>query len=267
MKNYLVIFLSVLLLASCTGYERVLKSNDVNYKLKKANEYFEKKKYSQANQLYESLIPVMKNTRNYEPLYYRYAYSFFHLKDYLSASYHFKNFYDFFPSSKDAEECEFLYGYSLFKESPKSSLDQTYTIKAVEALQSFINIHPNSKKIEQANKIILECRAKLENKDAAAAKLYYNIGQYKASSVAYKMISRNYLNSEKNDYYQFMILKSWYNYAKASVKKKQEERFATAIEAYKELVDTYPKSQYLREAKEYYTQADNNIKKIRNEHK
>ncbi|MEZ5018315.1 MAG: outer membrane protein assembly factor BamD [Flavipsychrobacter sp.] len=267
MKNYLVVFMSLLLLASCTGYERVLKSNDVNYKLKKANEYFEKKKYSQANQLYESLIPVMKQTRNYEPLYYRYAYTFYYLKDYLSASYHFKNFFDFFPSSKDAEECEFLYGYCLYKESPKSSLDQTYTIKAVEALQSFINVHPQSKKVSEASKIISDCRTKLETKDAAAAKLYYNIGQYKASGVAYQMVTRNYLSSTKIDYYQYMIVKSWFNYAKASVKSKQEERFATAIEAYKELVDTYPKSQYLREAEEYNTQAENYIKKIRDEHK
>ncbi len=268
MKNYSAIFLlGLILLASCSGYERVLKSNDVNYKLKKANEYFDKKKYSQANQLYESLIPVMKNTRNYEPLYYRYAYSFYHLKDYLSASYHFKNFIDFFPSSTDAEECEFLYAYSLYKESPKYSLDQTYTIKSVEALQSFINVHPTSKRVKQANDIIIECRSKLEKKDAAAAKLYYNIGQYKASGVAYKMVTRNYLNSSNADYYQFMIVKSWYNYAKASVKSKQEERYATAIEEYKELVASYPKSKHLSEAEEYFTQADNNIKKLRNEHK
>lgn len=81
------------------------------------------------------------------------------------------------------------------------------------------------------------------------------------------MVTRNYLSSTKIDYYQYMIVKSWFNYAKASVKSKQEERFATAIEAYKELVDTYPKSQYLREAEEYNTQAENYIKKIRDEHK
>ncbi len=267
MRKYLITFLVLTLLSACSGYEQVLKSNDVNYKLKKANEYYENKKYMQANALYESLIPVMKNTRNYEPLYYRYAYTFYNMKDYLSASYHFKNFVDFFPTSKDAEECEFLHAFCLYKEAPAPSLDQTYTIKAVGALQAFINTHPNSKRVKQATDIIDACREKLEIKDANAAKLYYDIGHYKASGVAYKMVGRNYPESEKGDYYQLMIIKSWYQYAKNSIAKKQEERYATAIEAYKEFMENYPNSKHSNEAKEYLTLANNHINKLRNEHK
>lgn len=266
-RKYLITVLILTLLSACSGYEQVLKSNDVNYKLKKANEYYDSKKYMQANALYESLIPVMKNTRNYEPLYYRYAFTFYNMKDYISASYHFKNFVDFFPTSKDAEECEFLHAFCLYKEAPAASLDQTYTIKAVGALQAFINTHPNSKRVKQAVQIIDDCRAKLETKDANAAKLYYNIGQYKASGVAYKMVTRNYPESDQADYYQLMIVKSWYNYARQSISTKQEERYATAVDAFKEFADTYPNSKYLNEAKEYQTLANNHINKLRNEHK
>lgn len=266
-KSYLIIFLCTLLLAACSGYERVLKSNDVNYKLEKANEFYNKKQYAQANTIYESLIPVMKNTRNYEPLYYRYAYSFYYMKDYLSASYHFKNFTEFFQNSKDAEECEYMHAICLYKLSPKPSLEQTYTIKALEALQSYINTHPESKRVDEANKYIDEARKKLEEKEAKAADLYYNIGQYKAASIAYKNVLRDYPESAHADRYQYMVLKSWYNYAKVSIAEKQEERYATTLNAYQELVDNYPKSTYLRDAERIYTQADNNIKKIRNEHK
>lgn len=267
MRKYLFAFLVLTLLSACSGYEQVLKSNDVNYKLKKANEYYDSKKYMQANALYESLIPVMKNTRNYEPLYYRYAFTFYNMKDYISASYHFKNFVDFFPTSKDAEECEFLHAFCLYKDAPAPSLDQTYTIKAVGALQAFINTYPTSKYAKQANTIIEDCRKKLETKDASAAKLYYNIGQYKASGVAYKMVNRNYPESTNGDYYQLMIIKSWYNYAKQSIASKQEERYATAIDAYNEFVANYPNSTHMNEAKEYLTLANNHINKLRNEHK
>lgn len=264
--NLLLIFIAIVTLSACSGYEKALKSKDVNYKLAKANEYYDKKKYQHANQLYENLLPVMKNTRNYEPLYYKYAYSFYYMKDYLSASYHFKNFTDFFPSSKDADECEFMYGLCLYKMSPKPSLDPTNTVKAMDALQSYINTHPNSKRIDEANKYIVESRSKLEAKEADAAKLYYNIGQYKAAGISYKNVMRDYPESASTDYYQYMIVKSWYLYAKSSVREKQEERYAVALNAYKELVDGYPKSKYLRDAEKYYTLADNNVKKIRNEH-
>ncbi len=267
LSHYFLVFIAIVCLSACGGFERTLKSKDVNYKLTKANEYYDKKKYAHANQLYEVLLPVMKNTRNYEPLYYKYAFSFYYMKDYLSASYHFKNFVDFFPSSKDAEECEYMYGLCLFKESPKPSLDPTNTVKAMEALQAYINAHPNSKRVDDANKYIEECRKKLEDKEAAAAKLYYNIGQYKAAGISYKSVMRDYPESLNADYYQFMIVKSWYQYAKSSIKEKQEERYATALNAYKEFIDGYPKSKYIRDAEKIYTLADNNVKKIRNEHK
>lgn len=263
----LLLLLFLVSFAACNSYERVLKSNDVNYKLTRANQYYDKKQYAQAIAVYENIIPVMKNTKNYEPMYYRYAWAYYNLKDYLSASYHFRNFVDFFPNSKDAEEMEYMHALALYKLSPKPSLEQTNTAKAIEAMQSFINTHPGSSRLADANKIIAEGRQKLEAKDADAAKLYYNIGHYKAASVAYKNVLRNYPESAMSDFYQYMIVRSWYQYARASVVAKQEERYASAVEAYKQLVDTYPKSAYLREAEKVFTQADNNIKKIRNEHK
>src|SRR5690606_31549710 len=152
-QKYFIVLICMLLTA-CSGYEKARKSNDVNYKLSKANEYYDKKKYQQANTLYYDLIPVMKNTKNYEPLYYRYAYSFWYMKDYISSSYHFKNFVDFFPNSKDAEEMEYMSAVSLFKMSPAPPLAPTNTVKALEAMQSFINTHPESKRLAEANKYV-----------------------------------------------------------------------------------------------------------------
>lgn len=265
-KNYWFAVICISLLSACSGYEKVMKSDDINYKLTKANEYFDKKYYQKANSVYESLLPVMKGTKSFEALYFRYAYSAYYLKDYLSASYHFKNFIDYFPSGKDAEEAEYMHAVSLYKMSPKSSLEQTNTIKAMEALQSYINTHPESKRLTEANKLMDEMRLKLETKEATAARLYYNISQYKAASVAYKSVLQNYPESPNSDFYQFMIIKSLYKYADASYANKQEERFASSVTAYNELKDNYPNSKYISEAEKYFKQANDNINKIRNEH-
>ncbi len=265
MRSIQLIFtgLVLLLLASCSKYEKVLKSSDVNYKLTKANEYYEKKEYHKASQIYQGILPMVKGTRNFEPMYYRYAWSYYHMKDYLSASYHFKNFVDFFPTSKDAEECQYMQAVSLYKMSPKYTLEQTNTIKAVEAMQAYINMNPDSKRLSEANNYIDEARKKLEQKEAAAAHLYYNIGQYKAAGVAYKSVLRNFPESPTAEYYHYMIVKALYYYARQSVEDKQEERYANAISAYNDFKEEYPNSQYLRDAEAFHARADNSIKKLR----
>lgn len=264
--RFLIFGLFLVLLSACSGYEKVLKSDDISYKLTKANEYYDKKQYQKANALYESLLQVLKGTKNFEPLYFRYAYSSYYLKDYLSASYHFKNFVDYFPSSKDAEEAEFMHAVSLYKMSPKASLEQTNTIKALEAMQSYINTHPGSKRLAEANLMMDAMRRKLETKDASAAQLYYNISQYKAAGIAFQSVLQNYPESASADFYEYMIVKSLFNYAKASVASKQEERYANAISAYNELKENHSQSKYVDEAEKYYLQANSQIEKLRNEH-
>lgn len=259
--------LVLLFLSSCNGYERLLKSTDVNKKLAKANEYYDKKQYMKANQLYESLMPVIKHTKNYEPLYYRYAYSYYNMKDYASASYHFKNFTEIFPTSKDAEEAEFMHGLSLYKSSPKYNLDPTATTRSIGALQTFVSNHPNSTRVKDANGYIDELRSKLEKKDAESAKLYLNIGQYRAASVAYASVMENYPESDKIDEYQYWIVKSLYLYARESVKGKQEERYVNAMNAFQTLKEEFPRSPYVAEGTKYFLLAETNLKKIQNEHK
>lgn len=266
-RNLLYLFALCVSLFSCRGFEKIRKSSDVNFKLTKANEYYEKKDYVHANVLYKELMPVMKSTRNYEAMFYKYAYTYYYMKDYVLASYYFKDFTDYFPTSPYAEECEFMSAACLYKFAPKYSLDQTNTMKAAEALNNFIVKYPTSPRVAEANKYIDESKGKLEQKQADAARLYYNISQYQAASVTYKNIMRNYPESKATDQYLFMIMKSMYKYAKASVPAKQEERYVSALSAYRELKDAYPQSTYMAEAEKLYAETNNNLNKIRNEHK
>lgn len=251
------------LLGSCSSFDKALKSNDVNYKLTKANEYFDKKQYQRANELYATLVPVMRGTRNFEPLYFRYAYSYYNLKDYLSASFHFKNFADQFPTSRDADEAEFLQAVSLYKMAPKASLEQVNTVKAMEALQNYLNSHPKTTRAAEINGYLDAGRKKLEEKEASAAKLYFNMGQHKAAAISYQAVLREYPESPAADYYQYMVVRSLYNYARRSVPEKQEERYGNALAASRELSDLYPTSPYVKEAAPLAALATSGIQQLR----
>ena len=249
MKQSILLFFAMLtLFCSCqSNFEKIQKSKDFAYKLTKADEYYDKKQYTKANSLYEELLTVYKGTKNFENIYYKYAYTFYNNKDYLAASYHFKNFADLFPKSPKSEECEFLNSLCLYNISPEYTLDQSNTVKSIGELQTFVNTHPESKHVKEANNLIDESRAKLEVKDTYGADLYYKIGEYRAASIAYEQIMRKYPDSKRADYYEYMKLKSSYVYAKNSIIEKKEERLALVNTYYNDFVRKYPKSQYRSE--------------------
>jgi outer membrane protein assembly factor BamD len=267
--SFVFIALLVLFLGSCkSAHEKILASKDVNYKLTKANEYYDQKQYYKSNQIYEALIPVMRGAKNYEEMYYRYCYSFYYQNDYLSASYQFKNFVEFFPKSSKADECEFKYATCLYKLSPAYSKDQSSTYKSIEALQTYINTHPGSPNLTLANNYMDIARAKIETKDAKAAQLYFDMSEYKSACIAYKSLIQTYPESKVSDQYQLMLIRSYFKYAELSIEEKQEERYVDAINAYNDMAQYTPNSLFLKEAQTYYNSAQKNIKTIRsNEHK
>src|ERR1700733_11486964 len=100
MRLFSLLFAIALVSFSCTSeFGKILKSTDYDYKLKKADEYFAKKKYRNAEQLYIELFPVFKGTEKFEELYYKYAYCSYNQKNYLDAENLFKGFLDVFPNS------------------------------------------------------------------------------------------------------------------------------------------------------------------------
>ncbi|MBU3675945.1 MAG: outer membrane protein assembly factor BamD [Chitinophagaceae bacterium] len=245
-----VIFFLLLLVGtvSCkNSFESVQKSKDYEFKLSKADEYFNKKEYTKANTLYDELLPIFKGTKKFEGMYYRYAYTFFYNKNYLPASYHFKNFTDLFPKSDKAEECEYLNSLCLFKMSPNYQLDQSNTVKSIGEMQEFINMHPDSKQLTQANAMIDQSREKLEQKDRYSAELYFKIKQYKAATIAFENVIRKYPDSKFSDYYHFMIVKAYFPYAGNSIPENQAERFNRVVSDSRDFKEKFPKSTYLSE--------------------
>lgn len=263
MRSVLYIVLLAFITASCSPYAKVLKSKDYEYKLKMADEYFVKKKYKIARQLYEEVFPVYKGNEKFEDIYYKYAYCFYYLKEYNVAENMFKGFLEVFPNSSKAEEVDYMHAYCFYKQSPKVELEQVNTLKAMGMMQTFINTHPGSSKVQEAANIIDECRKKLELKAFNGAQLYFNLGQYKAAAVAFENLLASYPESEKGDEYKLMALKAYFKYAQLSMEEKQMERFEKVVSEYQDFADRYPDSKLLKEAESYSNQSKNYLKEIK----
>ncbi len=264
-NRFLYILLAALLLGSCSEYNRVEKSRDVNKKLAYADSLYSHKKYTQANALYEELIKVFQGTKNSPDLLFRYAYSYYYIGDYTSSAFYFKNFSDNYPNDPRSVESDYMQAYSYYEMSPRPELDQANTTKALDAMQEFVNEHPESDKVADADRIIDACHKKLEEKLFLSAQLYYNLEQYKAAGIYFNGLLRNYPDSDQGDFYKFMVIKSEYLYADNSIITKQTERFSLVVADYLDFADHYPKSKYLKEATKYYNQSQSTIKTIQNE--
>jgi outer membrane protein assembly factor BamD len=243
----------------------VQKSKDYEYQLKMADEYYAKKKYRNAQQLYEALFPVYKGTQKFEDLYYKYAYCFYYQELYRDAENLFKGYLEVFPTSSRAEEVDYMRAYCFYKQSPKLELEQVNTVKAMNMMQTFINTHPGSPRIKDATEIIDKSREKLEQKEYRAAKLFYDLGHFRAAAIAFTNLMNSYPDSKTGEEYKLMVVKSYYKFAKMSYQDKQIERYELVINNYEDFVDRYPESKLLKEAEEYSILSKNNIKEIQNE--
>ncbi|NML37066.1 outer membrane protein assembly factor BamD [Chitinophaga sp. G-6-1-13] len=263
---YSSLFALIVVASSCNNeLRRIEKSNNFEKKLAYADKLYSKKKYNTAQTLYQDLLQVYKGTEKFEGLYYNYAYCSYYVKDYVQAAFHFKNYLDVFPNSPRAVEIDYMQAYCYYKQSPKVSLDQTNTMKAIAQMQTFINNYPQAEKVPEANLVIELCRRKLELKEFNSAELYYNLGFYKAAGIAFKNLMRNYPDSDKSDSYKIMAIRAYYNYAKNSIEEKQKERYETVVSEYMDFADHYPNSKLKADAEKFYTLAQNNIKSLENE--
>ena len=264
MKFYLIVL--VVLLVSCShGITKVLKNKDPEYKLRMAEQYFAKKKYSYSQQVYEDVMPFFKGRPEFEDIYYKYAYSAYYQKDYLNAENLFKTYLEVFPTSARAEEIEYMRAYTFYKQSPKPELDQSNTIKAIGMMQTFINTHPGSSRIKEATEIIDLSRKKLEIKDYKAAQLYYDIGQYRAAAVSFNSLLNTYPDSHKSDEYKLMSIKSYFRFAEMSIEEKKSERFEKVIEECNDFTDRFPQSPLAKEVEHFLSLSQNNLKQLSNE--
>lgn len=241
----------IVAIAGCKSkYEKLRASNDTAKKYREAIKFYDNKNYSKALPLFDDLITKYRGTAEAEDLSYYYAYTHYKLKDYTTARYHFKTFADTYASSPKAEECRFMAAYCFYLESPIYSLDQDNTLKAMDALQLFINLHPKSERVPEASKLIANLRSKLEQKSYENAKLFLDIGDYKSAVIAFRNSERDFPDTKYAEEMQFLTVKAQALYAGASLETKQEGRYNEAIQLANEFAVNYPASKYLKETEQ-----------------
>ena len=125
--------------------------------------------------------------------------------------------------------------------------------------------YPDSPKITECQRIILELMEKLMEKSYLAAELYFNLGDYKASITAFTNCLTEFPDTKYREDILFMLLKSRYLYAVNSIPEKRPERYQETIDEYYSFVAEFPESKNKKEADNIYDNASDYVEETEDE--
>jgi outer membrane protein assembly factor BamD len=264
-----ILLLICTLLQSCSEYQKVFKSDDTAAKYKLGDSLYSAGKYEKANKLFAQIVPKYKGKPQAEKLMFLYASSFYKTNDFYVSGYQFERFVSSYPKSEKREEASFLSAKSYFKLSPKYSKDQKETKDAIEKLQEFINLYPNSTYLSEANTMIKALDYKLEKKAYEIAKQYNVISDYKASINAFNNFSYQFPGSSLREDAFFYRLDAAYKLAINSIEYKKgkngsiiplkKTRLESAKAYFESFKKNYASSKYIEDAEQMAVTIDKEL--------
>ena len=247
-------FLAAAVLISCSEYQKVLAKGTTEELYTMAVKKYEAKEYSKAIKLLEKVTPAYRGKPQMERIQFMVAQSYFNVKNYTLSGYYFDRFTKNYPNSSKKEEAAFLSAYSYKLASPRYSLDQTDTNKALVSFQAFINDYPSSSRLEEANKHYKELRQKLEKKTFEIGKTYHRTAvtdsrNYKAAITTFENLISDYLGTEYKEEALYYIFKTYHDFILVSTERRKPQRIKEAINAYERLIRNFPETKFMEDSK------------------
>ena len=252
----LIVGCLALLFGSCNEYQNALKSTDIKEKYELAEKLYNEKDFKRSQRLFEQIAPKYIGKPQGERVMYFLASAQYENRSYYMSGYQFERFLKSYPDSDKKQEAAFLTAKSYYMLSPKYSLDQEDTDKALSKLQDFINGFPQSEYFNEANEMALELTQKKERKSFEIAKQFDRLGEFNLPLLISSIKAMdNFLLENPGSIYRedayYYKLKSATYLALNSTLQKKEERLKDAREAHRLLFKNFPETKYAKEAQSH----------------
>ena len=203
--------------------------------------------YEMAIQEFQSFLLQYSGSAFNDDAQYYLGMTYFKRGQYLLSAYEFSKLIRNIPASPFVPDAQFMLGESYFQLSPPYQLDQTYTKKAIEELQAFIDFFPTNKKVEEVEQKIKTLNEKLAQKDYQSALIYEKMEYSIAAIKSYNAVAETYHDTK------FAPL-SLYNKIKLEIKKGLNNEVLADISLF---VYRYPNDTKVNELKETEAQLMN----------
>ena len=173
-------------------------------------------------------------------------------EEYLLAAVEYQELKNNMPASPLVPMAQYKIGLCYYTLSPKSSLDQQYTRRAIDEFQAFIEYYPKDEMVTDASAKIKELNERLAKKLYDSAELYVKLEYYKAATIYYNSIIEKYHDTKYGELAYIGKAKSFISRNKFGDAKKEIDKF----------MEKYPNSGLIKEAETLQREID---ERLRNE--
>ena len=256
---------TLLLITSCSGYNKLLRHGSSEDKYEKALEFYNNKKYSKALVLFKEVENIFNHSDRADSIMFYIGVCYYNTGDFVSSGEQFNTFRETFRRSPFLEEADYYFAKGFYYSSSEPENDQTNTLVAMQAMGEYLEHYPNSHKKEELLEDLLNLRQRLYDKAYINAKLYYDIGYYNSAVTALNNAIKRYPDSNHREELLFLIVCSHYEFARNSVALKQRQRYLDMQDAYYTFIEEYPESIYRKDADKMFDDAKAFLDKFKDE--
>ncbi|NOG47204.1 MAG: outer membrane protein assembly factor BamD [Calditrichaeota bacterium] len=202
MKRVFLVIVLALFLISCGGNKPTPEWNASDY-FKAAKEKFDDESYFEASNDFNVVLLRFAGSVVADSAQFYLAESHFKMGDYLIAGVEFEKLINDMNQSPLVKQSQMKLADSYYELSPRSALDQEYTLKSIREYQYFIDEFPTDTSKQTAEKRIFELRGKLSKKEWQNAEIYRKMKEFKAAIIYYDQVLSKYYDTDWADDSQY----------------------------------------------------------------
>ncbi len=208
-KLVLLLTAAVNLVVFCGGPYTPKKLNVASEKLALADRLFEKGKYSDAAVEYRDFLASFAGDDRSDYAQFRLAESLRLSGDYAMAEVEYSIVTSDYGYSEYVDDAFYLQAVCALAQAPRIERDQKKTYEALDKVKRFLEVFPNSDRIEEARATLREIHDRLAHKDFLNARLYFSRKAYDSALIYFDKIVELYpetIWATRARYYRAVIL-------------------------------------------------------------
>ena len=248
MKRVIILSLVSWLFANCSSSVDTTTLSAEEH-LEYAKQLMIEEDYEEAVREFESVLLQYTGSAVNDDAQYFLALTYYKREQYLLAAYEFSKLIRDIPTSVFVQDAQFMLADSYYQLSPDYQLEQSYSKKAIEEFQAFVEFFPLHPKVEEAERKIDELYAKYAEKEFNSARIYEKMEFYSAAINYYKMVKDTYHDSEFAPLAHYKLIQLLV----------LRDRTDEALRNIAEFLRKYPEDENVDELKELSVELENNI--------
>ncbi len=220
---HVCLFLIIALSWSC-GHSNVTMnlSAEQHFELGKKNFY--DNDYLEATNEFEVIRLQFPGSRVADSAQFFLGECHFQQEEYLLAAEEYQTLRRNMPASPLVPLAQYKIGLCYYHLSPQTELDQTYSQRAIDEFQTFVEYYPKNEMVKDAEAKIAELNDRLAKKLYDSGELYMKMDYYKAALIYYTSVIEKYHDTQFAELAQIgkiraLIARKKYGDAKSEVEK------------------------------------------------